>query len=43
MKNFDKIDYKKLTARQQENYNFQKISALLADYGFSTLRLSDDW
>lgn len=43
MKNFDKIDYKKLTARQQENYNFQKISALFADYGFSTLRLNDDW
>lgn len=43
MKKFSKIVYKKLTAVQQENYNFQKISALLADYGFSTIRLSDDW
>ncbi len=41
---FDLIDYKKdLNARQKENYNFQKISAVLADYGFVTLRLSDDW
>ncbi|HKN23314.1 MAG TPA: hypothetical protein VJX72_00595 [Candidatus Acidoferrum sp.] len=38
-----KIDYRKLSARQQENYNFQKISGVLADYGFSTIRLSDDW
>ena len=38
-----KIDYKKLKPRQQENYNFQKISGVLADYGFNTLRLSDDW
>jgi hypothetical protein len=38
-----KIDYKKLNGRQQENHNFQKISGLLADYGFTTIRLSDDW
>jgi hypothetical protein len=38
-----KIEYKSLNARQKENYNFQKISALLADYGFATMRLSDDW
>ncbi|MBT3704714.1 hypothetical protein HOG17_02945 [Candidatus Peregrinibacteria bacterium] len=38
-----KISYNKLSARQKENYNFQKISAILADYGFNTLRLSDDW
>ena len=43
MKKFEKISYRKLTARQQENYNFSKISALLADYGFNTLRLTDDW
>ncbi len=40
---FKKITYSGLNARQQENYNFQKVSAVLADYGFSTLRLSDDW
>lgn len=38
-----KISYCDLNARQKENYNFQKISAVLADYGFITIRLSDDW
>jgi hypothetical protein len=38
-----KIDYRKLNGRQQENYNFQKVSGILADYGFATIRLSDDW
>jgi len=38
-----KIDYKALNSRQKENFNFQKVSAVLADYGFQTLRLSDDW
>jgi len=38
-----KIDPRKLNARQKENYYFQKISGLLADYGFTTIRLSDDW
>ncbi len=37
------IRYTELNARQQENYNFQKVSAVLADYGFATLRLTDDW
>ena len=40
---FKKIAYQDLNARQQENYNFHKISAVLADYGFTTIRLSDDW
>ena len=39
----EKIAYSKLNARQKENFNFQKVSAVLADYGFVTLRLSDDW
>ena len=38
-----KVSYTKLNARQKENYNFQKISAVLAEYGFVTFRLSDDW
>jgi hypothetical protein len=39
-----KIDYKKdLNSRQQEAYNFQKVSAVLADFGFVTIRLSNDW
>jgi hypothetical protein len=40
---FPKIAYSDLSARQKENFNFQKISAVLADYGFATIRLSDDW
>ena len=40
---FEKIEYAKLNSRQQENYNFQKIAARLADHGFNCIRLSDDW
>ena len=43
MKKFEKINYRKLNSRQKENYNYQKISSILADYGYSTIRLSDDW
>jgi len=39
----EKISYNQLNARQKENFNFQKVSAVLADYGFVTMRLSDDW
>src|SRR5689334_14093352 len=38
-----KVKYRDLNARQQENFNFQKLSAVLADYGYATIRLSDDW
>ena len=38
-----KIKYSELNARQKENYNFLKVSAVLADYGFMTMRLTDDW
>ena len=37
------IVYENLNARQKENYNFQKVAAVLADYGFNCLRLTDDW
>ena len=40
---FERVAYKTLNPRQKENFNFQKVSAVLADYGFLTLRLSDDW
>ncbi len=43
MNDFTKIDPAKLNARQKENYNFLKVSAVLADYGFMTMRLSSDW
>lgn len=41
--NLELIGYNTLNPRQKENYNYQKLSALLADYGFVTMRLSDDW
>lgn len=40
---FEKIGYESLNARQQESYNFQRLSGVLATYGFVTIRLSDDW
>ncbi len=40
---FQEIAYESLNARQKESYNFQKFSAVLADYGFITIKLSDDW
>lgn len=38
-----RIRYEKLNAKQKERYNYQKVSAVLADYGFITIPLSDDW
>lgn len=43
VRKFVRIAYNELSSRQQESYNFQKVSALLADYGFTTIRLTDDW
>ncbi|MDI9336149.1 MAG: hypothetical protein QM520_03870 [Gammaproteobacteria bacterium] len=38
-----KINYSDLNARQQEIFNFQKISGILADYGYNCIKLADDW
>jgi hypothetical protein len=38
-----RITYAKLDSKQKENFNYQKISAVLADYGYVTMRLSADW
>ena len=38
-----RIDPKKLNGKQKEVYNFQKSAALLADYGFNCIKLTDDW
>lgn len=40
---FERVLYGEMNARQQENYNFHKVAARLADYGFNCLRLTDDW
>jgi hypothetical protein len=41
--NLSFVDYHDLNARQKENFNFLKVSSVLADYGFMTMRLTDDW
>ena len=41
--NLIRCEYHALNARQKEAYNFQKVSGVLADYGFCTIRLSNDW
>ena len=40
---FKTISYKTLKGRQKELFNFQKIAATLADYGFNCIKLADDW
>lgn len=41
--NFTHINYTALNSRQKERYNFQKLAGVLADYGFSCIKLDDDW
>lgn len=43
MSQFKLIPYAKLNARQKEQFNFQKVAATLADYGFNCIKLADDW
>ena len=38
-----RIVYAELNSKQKEVYNFQKVAALLADYGFNCIKLDDDW
>ena len=40
---FQKVAYESLNAKRKEAYNFQKVSGVLAEYGFLTILLSDDW
>ncbi len=41
--NFEKVNYRDLTAKQREQYNFQVVAGKLAEYGFNCMKLSDDW
>ncbi len=43
MKKIARINYVRLRAREQENYNFYVVSGILAEYGFITFRLTNDW
>jgi len=39
----NKIDYKSLNAKEKENYNYHKVDSVLADYGYDSMRLNNDW
>ena len=43
MRELIKVDYKTLNARQKENYNFHKVASALAECGYNSMRLNDDW
>ena len=43
MSKYKKIKYNELNARQKESYNFHKVAAVLAEFGFSSMWLNDDW
>lgn len=43
MTSFQRVKYADINSRQKEIFNFQKVSGLLADFGFATYRLTDDW
>lgn len=38
-----KIKYEELNAKAQEMFNFHKVAAKLADYGFTSMWLNNDW
>ena len=37
------VPYAALNGRQQENDNFHKVAARLADFGFTSMRVTDDF
>jgi hypothetical protein len=40
---FSKVEYSKLNGKQQEVHNFHQIAARLAQYGYATYAIRDDW
>lgn len=40
---FAKVDYQDLNAKQREVYNFHLIAARLAQYGYASYPIRDDW
>ena len=38
-----KVKYTSLNSREKENYNFHKAASALADYGYDSMRLNNDW
>jgi hypothetical protein len=39
----EKIEYNNLNSKAREIYNFHKMAAILADYGYNCLWLNNDW
>ena len=37
-KRLRRVDYRELNSKQKEIYNFQKVAARLADYGFNCIK-----
>lgn len=40
---FERVEYKDLSPKQKEMYNFQKLAGVLADFGYNCIKLADDW
>lgn len=38
-----KLSYKDLNSKEKENYNYHKVAAALAEYGYDSMRLNNDW
>lgn len=38
-----KVDYNQLNAKEKENFNYHKVASALADYGYDSMRLNNDW
>ena len=38
-----KVDYNSLNAKQKENFNYHKVASALADFGYDSMRLNNDW
>ena len=38
-----RVEQSELNGKQKEIYNFQKVAALLNEYGFNCIKLSDGW
>tara|TARA_R110002012_G_scaffold219568_4_gene391035 strand:- start:10524 stop:10958 length:435 start_codon:yes stop_codon:yes gene_type:complete len=38
-----KVIYSDLNSRQKETYNFHRVAGRLAEYGYNSILLSDDW
>lgn len=41
--NLQRVNYGNLNSKQKEIYNFHKVAAIMADYGFNCMKLPDDW